>query len=464
MATITNRLSYHLQLTSPLELRYNGQCVHSGQHIELHAGGYFQVRFLSQQEMEQFLPDTREPVESLDQLTHDTWTSLLPPQPAERAEEYDAGYSEEQHDEENTLPPRGLELWQAGFQILHEMPLAQEPLQEDYYWSDFWQYRTWQQRADRVVARSDTHNVQLLLMEATALHRARSYWPEFVICLLPGMWYRGRPDSEADIGFANFVYYIRWLIQEDVPMTHRATISAVHPFVTPAEQQGEDAMFLLVDWQRGPELSAAFLIEDSWDKEHYDYWPLSLDVLTNQNSVLRAAGQAERCRQPGITCLLQYNMVELPIFCDWRSLPGMKLNLYIQNEGTSCGCESDELSFMQTMIAGFSEHTNRIQSDQIYRLLAGDLHDGQVPPGGTIQTWLLPGTGSGAHDASTRIELRPVIADWTGWVQESWRSMPPRPTFLMVWRKPPPIRPGQIDFHLIGTSAGDVSQGMRAVS
>lgn len=463
VATITSRLSYHIQLTSPLELRYNGQRVHGGQHVELHAGGLFQVRFLSQLEMDQLLPDTREPIESLDQLTHDTWTSLPPTQFAGRVENPGAGYAEEQSDEEHTLPPRGLELWQEGLRIIHASFPAQGLPPEHYYWNDFWQVRTWQHRAEQAIARTDTYNVQLLLMEATALHRARGFWPEFVICLLPDTWYRGRPEPAADIGFADLVYYLRWLIQNDVPLTHRATISAVRPFVTPAEQQGEDALFLLVDRQRGTQIFAAFLIEDSADKMHYDYWPMRLDALTNKASVLQAAGLTERCSQPSITCLLQYDMVELPIFCDWRSMPGMKLNLYIQDDEANCECESEEISFMQMRDARFPEHADRVQSDIIYRLLAEEPSGSQVPPGGVVQTWLLPGTGAGTHDASTKIELRPVIDDWTGWVQESWRSMPPRPTFLMVKRKPPPIRPGTIDYHIIGTDEEDVSRGMRTL-
>lgn len=127
--------------------------------------------------------------------------------------------------------------------------------------------------------------------------------------------------------------------------------------------------------------------------------------------------------------------------------------------------ESDDAFLMQTASQAAVEHLNRLRSDQVYYFITAreDSSCEQIPRGGTVQTWLMPGSQAGLHDTSSMVELRPIVLDWTGWLKESWRQMPRSPNFLLVPRVRPSVRARSIAYHLIGANADDVIHGMRVL-
>lgn len=76
--------------------------------------------------------------------------------------------------------------------------------------------------------------------------------------------------------------------------------------------------------------------------------------------------------------------------------------------------------------------------------------------------WLIPSEGVGPHDTVIRVELRPQVPDWTGWIG-SWRNRPRGFRFLVIADRPPPITPESNDLLILGASTRDAELGMRVL-
>ena len=303
---------------------------------------------------------------------------------------------------------------------------------------------------------------------------ARGVWPGLVVCVVPNDWHKGTPGDAWLLDYESLVVYLREVLLEGFPVDQKVGLYAVKPFVTPFEQFGEDALYILVLLDPREGERAILIVEDHWQSDHFQLWPIGVGELTDTWQVIEEAHRTIDCEDYETTCILEYDMQELPRMVQWRTLPGMKLHLTISRDGDECelplAVDDDEVEMMQaTQHEPVDErqraHMQRLGVDPVYfqvtRYLDARLL--QIPQGGIAQIWLLPGVGITSHDASVMLDLRVEIPSWGNWVRESWRDEPPEGRFLMIRGPLPAIRASKIDFHLIGASSSDLANGLRTL-
>ena len=361
--------------------------------------------------------------------------------------------------------------WQEGIQVV---PITAEERQVDdlsYYEQDFREYQLWRERVRVALAYTQTFNLHQLLEEARAYHEARGVWPGLVACVVPNDWHKGTPGDAWLLDYESLVVYLREVLLDGFPVDQKVGLYAVKPFVTPLEQLGEDALYILVLLDPLEGERAILIVEDHWQSDHLQLWPIGVGELTDTWQVIE---EAHRTIDYETTCILEYEMQELPRMVQWRTLPGMKLHLTISRDGGECelplALDNDEVEMMQTtqhepVYERQRVHLQRLGVDPVYfqvtRYLDARLL--QIPQGGIAQIWLLPGVGITSHDASVMLDLRVEIPSWGNWVRESWRDEPPEGRFLMIRGPLPAIRASKIDFHLIGASSSDLANGLRTL-
>ncbi|CAK9046628.1 unnamed protein product, partial [Durusdinium trenchii] len=239
--------------------------------------------------------------------------------------------------------------WQEGIQVV---PITAEERQVDdlsYYEQDFREYQLWRERVRVALAYTQTFNLHQLLEEARAYHEARGVWPGLVACVVPNDWHKGTPGDAWLLDYESLVVYLREVLLDGFPVDQKVGLYAVKPFVTPLEQLGEDALYILVLLDPLEGERAILIVEDHWQSDHLQLWPIGVGELTDTWQVIE---EAHRTIDYETTCILEYEMQELPRMVQWRTLPGMKLHLTISRDGGECelplALDNDEVEMMQT--------------------------------------------------------------------------------------------------------------------
>ena len=510
VANIVDWLNGRVNVVLPLEVCYEGRRVLGAQDIPMRPGAVVQVRVQSWAEHMNPLPLTNGSGPTLDYVTHSTWESLPASsshEPAPRA--ISEINSQAEGVAEHTLEPQRPRILPEGTSLLqHDLELTETALVgmldaddsagmeatklwqqlvqgrfaedhqcetlENYFDQQREDYQAWRRFVHRLHRDTLMIGIDRLLDEAQAHRAARRVWPEFVVAALPDRWYRGTPTPHHHLNIENMMIYMQQG-DEDVLSRQRIHIIGVFPYVTLYEQQGEEALYMLVDLWPENDRSMVLVLEDHWNNQELVFWPLTIPRSVWTTDLLRTVGRLEECMQETIDCTLKYHEVELPTLVTWQSIPGMKLNLVIQHEGShihECQSysQSDENSMMQLPVelavleARRVDHQQRRERDDVYRIVA-DEQGGplDIPPGGTAKFWLIPGEGMATHDAVIRLELKPQIPDWHGWASESWRMAPRDKKFVRLLQRPLANSPENNDFFFIGTSARDAEQGMRVL-
>ena len=388
--------------------------------------------------------------------------------------DYPRATSHDEDDEDVDIDHQELAggLWQATLQLYSEDDLRAGN-DVSYFEQDFRLYQQWQSRLNRVLSSTHVNNMEELLEEATAFYDARGEWPELVVCVLPDEWHRGTPRDAWHINVGQLIVYLREVLLADIPASQEIGISGVKPFVTPMEQFGEDALYILVDAEYSPGYRAIVVIEDHWKEGHPQMRPLRVPSMVDTWQIVEELDLAIECFELDIVCRLEYELLELPRMVQWQALPGMKLYLTIRSEPNdeSCSMElDDETRFMQLenvvqSMVGQERHQERLRVDPPYYQLTMFLDSRMIqkPTGGVTKVWLLPGEGITQHDAAIMMDLRPEIPSWHDWIRESWRHEPPQPRYIVVKQRMPPISRHKIDFHIIGANMHDRTHGLRTL-
>ena len=227
--------------------------------------------------------------------------------------------------------------WQSTIQFHSEEDLRAED-DASYFERDFRLYQQWQARLNRVMSSTHASNLEELLEEATAFHDARGEWPELVVCVLPDEWHRGTPRDAWQINVGQLIVYLREVLLADIPANQVIGIFGVKPFVTPMEQFGEEALYILVDAEYRQDFRAILVIEDHWKEGHLQMWPLRVPAMVDTWQIVEELDLAIECYELDTVCRLEYELLELPRMVQWQALPGMKLYLTIRREPNDDSC------------------------------------------------------------------------------------------------------------------------------
>lgn len=502
VAGIVDWVSRQVDIVLPFDICYRGHRVQGGQDIPVFAGCVFQLRVRSWRENQDPLSITTADALSLYFMTHSTWEALPRPigEPSSSSDQEQSGYlapvlsAVDAGDlPQHTLEPRRPGLHEETveeegddnifFQIFQGRRSESSVLElmgyEETDYSDFerhWHhYEEWRRHVRRLMRMTFSFGLDRLQDEALAFRRARWNWPQFVLVVLPDSWYRGTPVSEMVLDIEGIVVYAREYLSEQqphlVPIESQVALCAVLPFLTPYEQQGDDSLFLLVDPLQRPGFPV-LLLEDHWSQDWIAYWPMKLPASLWTDDLLRTLGRLEECQEESVSCILTFDGQELPRMVSWQCLPGMKLNLQISNvDAKRCQEEmtDDEVSMMQRDShpaippTDSSRGPDRQGPDALYDLVQREQGSPPQPVGGVAKFWLIPGEGVALHDAVIRLDLRPQVPDWTGWVAQSWRMAPTLKRFLPIRGRVTTISRERNDLLFLGTSQRDIGQGMRSI-
>ena len=502
VAGIIDWANWQVDIVLPFEVCYMGHRVLGGQDVQISAGCILQIRVRSWRENQAPLTITTASAPSLTFETHSTWDaglqaahdlSPLSRQVPDELLPLALHGSTEAAATLHTLEP--LRPWHHGFALDEEddetlffQTLQRqreesnvleisgvEELDHSEYERHWIHYAEWRRHVRQLLRATFSFGLQRLQEEALAFKRARQAWPTFVVVALPDVWYRGTPTVETPLDVEGIVVYIREFLfgqhPQDFPLEQSMALCAVFPHLTPYEQNGEDSLYLILDPLQTPGIPV-LILEDHWSQDEPIFWPLKLPMALWTDDLLRTLGRLEECQEETATCILTHDGYELPRLVAWRGLPGMKLNLWIRHDDRDeCpyGLIDDETFLMQIAgqdvpAAGPGDRGPRRQeSDSLYDLVQRESGPSIVPTGGIAKFWLIPGEGVALHDAVIRLDLRPQVPDWTGWVAQSWRMAPTMWRFLLVRGRIPSISREQNDFLFLGTGQRDVEQGMRAL-
>ena len=501
VAGILDWVSRQIDIVLPFDTCYRGHRVQGGHDIQTAAGSVLQVRVQTWREHQFPLSLTTASGPPVDMVTHSTWESgafraseAMAPSLSVQVEHEAASSSGSSHREANqphTLEPRRpwLEEEEEDTASLHQLPggvpihapFGEEYLpgldEEAHFESDWLQYTMWRQHVREVLSATQHTGLQRICEEAQAYRRARGTWQEFVLVLLPDTWYRGTPPRWSAMDVEGFLVYVRDFLAEqlptDLPIQRSLHLTGVYPYLTPFEQGGEESLHLLVD--PSPETVGApvLLLEDHWSRTDILYWPMKLPSSLWTDDILRTLGRLEECQDEGISCTLTYDGFELPRLVTWRSRPGMKLGLQIQqmNEQDCLSTDNDDDDFFSAMHfqasgeldnRGEMRGSNGHDSDPVFDLVQRETGNPDTPQGNVVKFWLIPGTGAAIHDAVIRLDMRPQVPDWTGWVEQSWRMAPTQKAFLPVRGRITAISRERNELQVIGSSQRDAEQGLRS--
>lgn len=461
VAGILDWISQQIDIVLPFDTCFRGHRVQGGHDIQIPAGSVLQVRVQTWRENQFPLSLTTASGPSFDLVTHSTWESAVL-QTTEAAvvdmsEQGDRGSASSsaihlprEIQQQHTLEPRRpwIDEDEADTASFYHFPgglVLRPPLSESHvpemdeemnFESEWMQYVMWRQHVRRVLRTTQHSGVQRICNEALAYRRARRAWPGFALVLLPDTWFTGLPQRSSAMDLEGTLVYVRDFLAEqlpdDLPVSRGIHLIGVFPYLTPFEQGGDDLLHLLVD--PSPEVAGApvLLLEDHWSQPDFSYWPMKLPESLWTTDLLRTLGRLEECQDDEILCTLIYDGFELPRLVTWRPWPGMKLSLQIQKKINSLckSFETEEEDYFSNMQlpenrpdGGRGEPMRRHghDYDPVYDFVQREAGNPEIPQGGIVKFWLIPGSGAAIHDAVIRLDMRPQVPDWTGWVEQSWR-------------------------------------------
>ncbi|CAK9014482.1 unnamed protein product [Durusdinium trenchii] len=293
-----------------------------------------------------------------------------------------------------------------------------------YFDDDFQHYQIWRQQVRQVMRHTVTYNFGPLLEEVRAYSTAHTAWPDFVVVILPDTWFRGSPGDGWNIDSEQLTVYLRETTLQHLPTEKEIEMYAVRPFVTPREQSHGEAFYILIDEEATRGRVAILVVEDHWEADTYQLWPIKVPELVDTWQILEEVHKATECDNFETLCKLEYDLHELPHLVPWRVIPGMKLHLTIrpacQSYMSEYDEEGDEIQLMQVAegmpmeLDQDDQHRRRLIEDAVYYQIARHLDARliQHPYGGVTKVWLVPGEGISGHDAAVLLELRISHISW----------------------------------------------------
>lgn len=179
-----------------------------------------------------------------------------------------------------------------------------------------------------------TFGFEDLQAEAVTFRRSIGTWPSLVLSGLVQdtvLFLEIEIDDLLDFESQTVQAMIRTHVEPRISQLSLVTLAVVKPPPTVREQDGQDALYVLIGEEMHPCYALAMVV--IWDHrlgENIDIHPLELPQRMMTETLLEVVGLARRCMIPFVTCTVKHAEHELPLLVSWRPFHGMKIVIDVE--------------------------------------------------------------------------------------------------------------------------------------